>query len=79
MKLNEAVAKRVIELCQKEELSIYGLSTRTGVPNSTLQDIVKLNFSSTQLKHIYAICDGLKISLTEFFDSPYFNKDTLTD
>lgn len=79
MQLNEAVSRRIIELCNKENLSIHGLSIKAGVANSTLTDIIKTKHNSTQLKFIFSLCDGLNISLAEFFSSAYFDKDTLTD
>ncbi len=79
MRLKDAIAARVNELCDKENLSVHGFSLKVGVANSTLADIVKARNESIQIKFIYAICAGLNISLTEFFDSPYFDKQTLID
>lgn len=79
MKLKDSIAKRVRELCDKNKLTVHGLSLKTGVANSTLSDIVKANNDSVQIKFIYGICAGLNMSLEEFFSSPYFNKNELTD
>lgn len=79
MKLKDAIAQRVKELCLEKNLTVHGLSLTTGVANSTLVDIIKANNESIQIKFIYAICAGLGISLIEFFNSPYFVKENLTD
>lgn len=79
MKLNEALALRIKELCEKHNLSPHGLSIKSGVASSTIDNIIKMRNESAQLKSIYAICDGLDMSLEEFFASPYFQKGKLTD
>ncbi|MCI8735066.1 MAG: helix-turn-helix transcriptional regulator [Clostridia bacterium] len=79
MKLKDSIAKRVQELCDKNSLTVHGLSLKTGVANSTLCDIVKANNESVQIKFIYGICAGLNMSLEEFFSSPYFDMKELTD
>lgn len=79
MRLKDAIAKRVKELCKTNGLTVHGLSLKTGVANSTLIDITKGRNASVQIKFIFAICDGLNISLEDFFATPYFNKDQLTD
>lgn len=79
MKLKDAIAKRIDQLRSDNNLTVHGLSIKSGVANSTLTDIVKARNETIQIKHIYAICAGLNISLNEFFLSDYFNKETLTD
>ncbi|MCI8499039.1 MAG: helix-turn-helix transcriptional regulator [Clostridia bacterium] len=79
MKLKDAIAKRIVDLCTENKLTIHGLSLKTGVANSTLIDMAKARNGSVQIKFIYDICAGLGISFTEFFDMPYFNMQTLID
>ena len=79
MKLKDAIAQRVKELCSENNLTVHGLSLKTGVANSTLVDIRKANNESIQIKFVYAICAGLDMSLNEFFSSPYFDKQKLVD
>lgn len=79
MKLKDALAARVKELCEANNLSVHSMSLKCGVANSTLTDITKANNNSCQVKYIYGICSGLNMSLEEFFNSPYFDKNTLVD
>lgn len=79
MRLKDAIAARVKDLCRENDLTVHGLSIKTGVANSTLVDIVKARNESFQIKFIYGICAGLGISLKDFFDSPYFDKASLID
>lgn len=79
MKLNEAVSKRIGELCAQQNLTQYKLSMKSGVPQSTLSTIMNCTFASMKLRIIYEICEGLEISLQEFFDSPLFDRENLID
>ena len=79
VKLKDAIAKRVQQLCVENNLTVHGLSIKTGVANSTLADIVNARNESVQIKYIYGICAGLCISLVDFFSPDYFDKNSLTD
>ena len=79
MKLIGAVSKRIEELCYQRDLTVHGLSIKSGIPNSTLVAVIKKKYDSVQLKVIFSICDGLNLSLEEFFRSPLFECVNLTD
>lgn len=79
MFLNEAISKRVTELCEKNGMTQYSLSMKSGVPQSTLSTILKCKFPSMKMRIIYEICEGFEISLTEFFDSPLFKRENIED
>lgn len=79
MQLNEAVAKRITELCKERELTQYALSMRSGVPQSTLSTVMSCSFPSVKLRIVYELCEGLEIGLQEFFDSPLFERENLED
>lgn len=77
--LNEAVALRIKELCEENKLTQYQLYLKSGVPQSTLSTIMKCSYPSMKLRIIYEICDGLEISLNDFFNSPLFDRDNIED
>lgn len=79
MQLNEAVSKRIKELCKQNNITQYGLSMKSGVPQSTLSTILNCSFQSMKLRIIYEICEGLEISMKDFFDSPIFDRENLID
>lgn len=79
MKLNEAVAERIRELCEQKGLTQYKLSLRSGVPQSTLSTILRHTFPSVKLRIIYEICEGLEITLEDFFKSELFSRENLID
>ena len=79
MKLKDAIATRVKELCTEHNLTVHGFSLKTGVANSTLVDIVKARNESIQIKFIYGICAGLGMNFIDFFSAPYFDFKNLVD
>ena len=79
MKLKDAIATRVKELCIEHDLTVHGLSLKTDVANSTLVDIVKARNESVLIKFIYEICAGLGMNFIDFFSAPYFEFKNLVD
>ena len=79
MKLNEAVAYRIKELCKERGISQYGLYLKTGVPQSTLSTIMKCSYPSMKLRIIYEICDGLEMDIAEFFASEVFKRENIEE
>lgn len=79
MQLKDAIATRIKELCAEHNLTVHGLSLKTGVANSTLADIVKARNESIQIKFIYGICSGLGMNFIDFFSAPYFDFKNLVD
>ncbi len=77
MKLNEAVSLRLRELLAENHMTQYQLFTRSGVPKSTLNNLINCSYDSVKLRILHEICQGFEISLTEFFTSPLFDEDQL--
>ncbi len=73
MTIGEATKLRIIELCSKNKITINKLSTICGITQSTLNNIVCGRNNSTTISTIKKICDGLEISIQEFFNSDLFN------
>lgn len=77
MQLNEAVSQRLQELLDERKMTPYQLYTKSGVPKSTIANIINCVYPSMKLRIIHEICQGLQISLPEFFSSPLFREDNL--
>ena len=77
MKLNKAVSLRLTELLSERGMTQYRLNAETGVPKSTIGNIVNCHFDSVKLRVLHELCQGLGISLSEFFNSPLFNEENL--
>ena len=75
MKIGEAVKIRIIELCNEQSITVNKLSIVCGITQSTINNITSGRNDSTTIATIKKICDGLEITLGEFFSTPEF--DTL--
>ena len=72
MMIGEAVRKRIIQLCKERNLSINKLCMICGITQSTVNNIVSGRNNSATISTIKKICDGLEISVLDFFDSDFF-------
>ena len=72
MNIGEAVKLRILELCRQRDITLNKLSTICGITQSTLNNIVSGRNNSTTVSTIQKICDGLEISIIDFFTSPLF-------
>ena len=70
--VGEAVRQRIIELCQKQDISINALCTKSGVTQSTVNNIVSGRNNSTTVSTIQKLCDGFGITIMDFFQSDLF-------
>ena len=72
MNIGEAVRERILELCRERDISINRLSSMSGVTQSTVNNIVSGRNRSTTISTIKKLCDGLGITIEEFFHSDLF-------
>lgn len=72
MNTHEAIKKRLTELCEERKISRYALAHNAGIPKSTVKNIFNESSKNTGIITIKMLCDGLNISLTEFFSTDYF-------
>lgn len=77
MQLNEAVSARLKELLHERDMTQYQLYMKSGVPKSSIGNIVNCAYDSVKLRLIHEICQGLNISISDFFNSPYFEEMNL--
>ena len=78
MSLSEAVRKRLNYFLHQKNLSAWGLYKATGIPRSTLCAFLNGRTSLIKLDTLLHICEGLNITLIDFFSDPVF-KDVEQD
>ena len=71
--VGEAVKKRILQLCAENDLSINKLCTISGVTQSTVNNIVSGRNNSATVATVKKLCDGLEMSVRDFFDDPLFD------
>lgn len=72
MNIGEAVRERILELCREHDISVNKLSGMSGVTQSTVNNIVSGRNNSTTISMIKKLCDGLGITIQDFFQSDLF-------
>ena len=72
MTAKEAVAKRIVQLCNERNIAINALANISGVSPSTVYSILNEKSQNPGIVSINKLCDGLGITLREFFDSELF-------
>ncbi len=73
MLTKEAVAKRIIELCENHDIAVNSLANLSGVSPSTVYSMLNEKSQNPGIVSIKKLCDGLNITLRQFFDSDIFD------
>ena len=73
MNTKEAVARRIIELCEQRNLAVNALANISGVSPSTIYSMLNEKSKNPGVVSIKKICDGLDITLGDFFSTPEFD------
>ena len=72
LNIGEAVRLRILDLCREHELTVNKLSSMSGVTQSTVNNIVSGRNNSATISTIKKLCDGLGITIEDFFNSELF-------
>lgn len=68
-----AVKNRILQLCGERDISINKLATLSALPPSSIKNILYGKSQNPKLITIKMICDGLDMTLGEFFSTDEFN------
>lgn len=69
----EAVRDRILQLCEQRNMSINKLASVSTLPPSSVKNILYGKSQNPKLLTIKMLCDGLDITLGEFFNAPVFD------
>ena len=72
MTITEAVKKRFEELCYQKGINFCRLASISGVPYTTVKSIIYGQSQNPGIATIKKLCDGLDITVTDFFNTDYF-------
>ena len=74
MRTKEAVAQRILELCRERNIAVNALANISGVSPSTIYSMLNQKSQNPGVVSIKKLCDGLEITVRQFFDSPLFDE-----
>lgn len=73
MNTKEAVAKRILQLCDERHIAVNALANISGIAPSTVYSMLNEKSQNPGVVSIKKICDGLNITVRQFFDSSLFD------
>lgn len=68
----KATIDRLNELLAEKGLTVSGLAYLSGVSESTIKSILNGQSKNPGIVTIKKLCDGLEISVNDFFESSFF-------
>ena len=74
MNLNDAILKRIEEICKERGSNICEIALRGGMSPSAIYDLTKGRTKYSKIITIKRFCEGAGMTLSEFFDKDYFNE-----
>ena len=74
MSVKDAVASRFSELCKKQGIKANELANLSGVTPSTVYSMLDSRRRDVSIVTIKKLCDGLEITLGEFFSTDDFDR-----
>ena len=73
MDVKDTIVKRFNELCAERNICINELANISGVPSSTAYSMMDKSRRDVSIRTIKKFCDGLEITLGEFFSTKDFD------
>ena len=74
MCIKEAIVERFKQLCIERNIKYNELATRAGITPSTVYSMMDGRRLDVNMLTVKKLCDGLDISIREFFDNPIFDE-----
>lgn len=72
MKLEQAITKRIYDLCEQRRIAPNKLASMAGLPSATIRCIFYGRSKNPGTRTLLDICQALNITLFDFFDDPVF-------
>lgn len=74
MSVKEAVVARFLEILRERGMRVNELANRSGVTPSTVYSMLDGRRKELSINVIKKLCDGLDMTLGEFFSAPVFDE-----
>lgn len=79
MTFNEVLATRINELLKEKDMTQYRLAMNSGVVAQSIDNIRRQRNKTNAVNIVFQIAQGFGMTLKEFFDSPLFDIENITD
>ncbi len=73
MDIKDVIVNRFLELCGERKIKPNELANISGVTPSTVYSMMDMARRDVSIRTIKKLCDGLGITLGEFFSTPEFD------
>ena len=73
MQMKGAIVKRFQQLCRERSIKYNELATLSGVTPSTVYSMMDSRRKDVSVITVKKLCDGLEISIPDFFNDPIFD------
>ena len=77
MFLDDAIGKRIKDLCNEKGISPYMASRKAGLPDATVRCIFYGRSKNVGTRTIKDLCEALDITIYDFFNDPMFKDKEL--
>ena len=74
MEFTDLIAVKIKELMEEKNITLYKLESLSGVYTSTVSQFLNRKTKTLRIENLLFICEGLGISLAEFFSDPRFGE-----
>ena len=74
---NHALSLRIQELLEERKMTRYKLAMNSGIPHSTLKNIIHETVKDNLLSTTILIAGGFDMTVSEFLNSPLFIEENL--
>lgn len=74
MGIKEAVVNRIRTICEQRNIAVNQLANLSGVTPSTIYSFMRTSRKDVGIVTLKKLCDGLEISVEEFFSDPSFTE-----
>ena len=74
MKLNDAIVKRIGEICTERNSNVCDIALKGGMSPSAIYDVMKGRTKCSKIVTVKRFCEGAEMTLSQFFDRDYFNE-----
>ena len=72
MKISDAMAQKILNIIKEKDITINKLAQICCLTQSTVDSLIKKKYKNPKILTIVRICDGLNLTLEEFFDDELF-------